>query len=31
MPGVGYPGRKGTKLSSEGSLDGGEKSSVYIS
>ena len=30
MPGVGYPGRKGTKSSSEVSVDEGEKSLVYI-
>ncbi len=28
-PGVGKPGRKGTKISSEASMDEGEKSSVY--
>ncbi len=29
-PGVGRPGRKGTKISREVCLDGGEKSLVYI-
>ena len=29
-PGVGRPGRKGTKISSEVFLDSGEKSLVYI-
>ena len=29
-PGVGRPGRKGTKISSEVCMDGGEKSLVYI-